>query len=299
VRSGQQIPPFYDPMGAKLSAWGETREEARRRLVDGLADTALFGVANNRGFLIDCLEAETMAAGEATTAFLAESGLGSARALAPSREALAAGAVLQVLAAGDDAHARSILVSPGLLDWWSAGVPRTRLSYRPEAAHHPFDVTVAARGGDHYDVTIADAESTDEVAVEVLSRQPPEAALRLGGRRRRVLFLCADSRVHLTIGRETVVLDDLLTGPPAAEDEAGSGRVVAPMHGSVVEIVVAVGETVRVGARVAVVEAMKMQHALTAGVDGEVTAVAVKVGQQVAAGDLLVEIAELDPDGAE
>ena len=70
LRTGQDVSPFYDPMIAKIIAYGEDRQTALRRLVRALENTVLFGVPNNRRFLIDVLGREDFAAGAATTAFI-------------------------------------------------------------------------------------------------------------------------------------------------------------------------------------------------------------------------------------
>ena len=70
IEDGSDILPFYDSMIAKLIAYGTTREEARRKLVHGLAETVALGVATNAGFLRRCLEHPTFVAGAATTDFV-------------------------------------------------------------------------------------------------------------------------------------------------------------------------------------------------------------------------------------
>src|SRR5690606_9207306 len=72
IIEGGEVSAFYDPMLAKIIAWGETREQARRRLVKAVADTRIFGVRTNRAFLLQALEAPAFAVGEATTAFVEE-----------------------------------------------------------------------------------------------------------------------------------------------------------------------------------------------------------------------------------
>jgi geranyl-CoA carboxylase alpha subunit len=73
-------------------------------------------------------------------------------------------------------------------------------------------------------------------------------------------------------------------------DEAGGGRVTAPMHGRLLEILVAPGDTVHAGDRLAVLEAMKMQHALVAEIDGTIGEIAVEAGAQIAADDPILDI---------
>jgi geranyl-CoA carboxylase alpha subunit len=71
LRSGSEIPPFYDSMIAKLVSHGATRDEARGKLICGLEQTAALGVTTNQAFLISCLRHPAFAMGEATTAFIA------------------------------------------------------------------------------------------------------------------------------------------------------------------------------------------------------------------------------------
>ncbi|HVS64294.1 MAG TPA: biotin carboxylase N-terminal domain-containing protein [Thermoanaerobaculia bacterium] len=292
VASGQHVSADYDPLLAKVIAWGRDREQARRRLVDGLAGTALFGVASNRGFLIECLEHDTFVAGEATTAFLEETRIGEPAAgleLDHDRDLSVAGAVLVFLAARDTAHARSLIVSPQLLDWGSSGLPRVRQRYRFAAgeAH----LSVLALGRDRYQVDgRVDGEDVAS-EVEVLGRSAPDAELRIDGRRRRVLHHVEhEHRVHVSLGARTATFENLAASVEAVGEAQGGGRVVAPMHGTVVEVYVAPGDEVSIGMRIATVEAMKMQHELLAEVDGVVAEIAVEDGQQVAAGDLIAVI---------
>ena len=71
LQSGSEIPPYYDSMIAKLVSHGATRDEARRKLIFGLEQTAAFGVTTNQAFLAACLRHPVFAAGEATTSFIA------------------------------------------------------------------------------------------------------------------------------------------------------------------------------------------------------------------------------------
>jgi len=71
ILTGAQITPFYDPLLAKVIAYGEDREESRRRLIRGLVNSSALGIATNKEFLIQILEEQEFIDGEATTAFIA------------------------------------------------------------------------------------------------------------------------------------------------------------------------------------------------------------------------------------
>jgi len=98
-----------------------------------------------------------------------------------------------------------------------------------------------------------------------------------------------DAVYVLRNGRQTVVR----TAPPARYDAEGAegGAVTAPMHGKLLALLVANGETVRKGQRLAILEAMKMEHALVAPVDGVVADVLASPGKQVAEGATVLVIA--------
>jgi 3-methylcrotonyl-CoA carboxylase alpha subunit len=69
-REGDSITPFYDPLVAKVIAWGESREEARQKLISALRVFEIEGIKNNRDFLIACLADEVFAAGDISTVFI-------------------------------------------------------------------------------------------------------------------------------------------------------------------------------------------------------------------------------------
>src|SRR6185503_7746356 len=70
VTAGLEITPFFDPLLAKVIAWGEDREEARRRLIAALEGTVLLGLATNQSFLLDILASDFFASGETHTTTL-------------------------------------------------------------------------------------------------------------------------------------------------------------------------------------------------------------------------------------
>ncbi|MCY4397614.1 MAG: acetyl-CoA carboxylase biotin carboxylase subunit [Rhodospirillaceae bacterium] len=285
VESGQTVSPFYDPMIAKVIAHGDSREIARRRLIRALAETAAFGLTTNKRFLIDCLENESFARGEATTAFIEEQF--SDDDLAPSGPdfaVAAAAAALKFLAGRDDALSDSLNVSPELLNWASAGTLESRCGLT--AGETAFDLSISPSGLRDYTVR----EDGKSVSVHVVSLEESRAILAVGGAQRQLLFHAEGDVLHLSeAGRDYRF--DLDRSAASLHDEQSGGRVVAPMHGKILEIAVEPGDTVARGDRLLVIEAMKMQHEIVAPAAGAIAGVLQQAGIQVAAGDPLVDIA--------
>ena len=176
VASGQSVSPFYDPMIAKVIAHGPTRDIARRKLAQALADTAVFGLTTNKRFLIECLENDSFADGGATTAFIAEQfTAGDLAVRQPDIGTAAAAAVLHFLADRDGAHARSVGVSPELLNWTSAGTLVSRYQY--VFGDLVFDLSVSPTGMDSY--IVRDGET--DMSVIVVSRADTRAVLIVDG----------------------------------------------------------------------------------------------------------------------
>jgi geranyl-CoA carboxylase alpha subunit len=281
IGEGAEISPFYDPMIAKIIAHGSTREEARRRLIHGLEDSTVFGLPTNRDFLIDILKHEVFAAGKATTAFLVEDFPAAARERAvPTVSQAALAAVLQWRAAREALAAKTVALSPELFDWASAGHRQGRFLY--EAGE--FEVT--ALGGERYRVH---AEGRD-FAVEILASSDGIARVRLDGVALSCRYHADGGHLALALDGRQFAFENQLLRIKGAEDAAQGGHVRAPMHGRILRLHVETGVDVREGAPLAVLEAMKMEHEVTAGVAGRVIAVHVAIGDQVAANSILIEI---------
>ena len=278
---GAEISPFYDPMMAKLIAHGQTREEARRRLIHRLEETLVFGLPTNRDFLIDILKHEVFAAGKATTAFLSEDFAATdlERAI-PTRAQAALAAVLQYRGARDAAAAMAVVLNSELLDWASAGHRQSRFLY--DAG----DFSVTALGGDGYRVT---SDGTDFM-VEILACAEGMARVRLDGVALSCCYHAESGRLELALDGRLFAFENQLLHIKGAEDAVQGGHVRAPMHGRILRLHVEAGADVREGASLAVLEAMKMEHEVTAAVAGRVIAVHVAIGDQVAANSILIEI---------
>jgi len=288
IATGGEVSPFYDPMLAKVIAFGETREIARRRLVEALKDTVFFGTKTNKAFLVDCLSRDTFIEGQATTAFIGdefgEAGFGEDT---PSFADAALAAVLELELATDRTMETSVRVAPQLRNWTSAGLLASRKQYA--FGETLFDLTLFPTSGKIYHV--AGVEET--LTATVVSRTSDSAHIEIDDTQHVVRFLASgNGGFHLAIEGRTWLFVDLISQAGVTEEEGGGGRVTAPMHGQMLDVFVASGDVVSKGQRLAVLEAMKMQHEILAEVDGTVVGVYVSAGQQVPTDELMIEIEE-------
>jgi len=291
VATGTQISPWYDPMVAKIISHGETRDAARLNLIRALEGTALFGVANNRDFLVEVLRRPDFAEGRATTAFLEEQGEALFAAGSQAADAAVA-ALLEYTLAGEAALAASVGVSPRLLGWSSAG--RLISRYRYALGGEPADFAVSPGPGSAVEVGGAGSAWR----MRILAREDHRVRVAIDDRIVDVLFhLSRPGVIHVSVDGRAARFENLRESVADAQ-EAGGGRVTAAMHGLITEIAVAPGATVSRGTRLLVLEAMKMQHEVCAEIDGVVTAVHCEAGRQVAADELILEIEPADDGGA-
>ncbi|MEN6543466.1 acetyl-CoA carboxylase biotin carboxylase subunit [Parvibaculum sp.] len=287
LREGQEISPFYDPMIGKVIAWGHDRDEARRRLIRALEETAVFGPVTNKDFLVAILAHPRFAAGEATTAFLPENfGEAALQKVHPSRAQAAIAAVLQFRSTRDRLAAKAVALTPHLRDWASAGQLVSRFSYMLDE-EAPAEFRVSALGRETYRVE----EGAGAHTIEVLNDQQGVARVLIDNVQKTVRLVAADNgRLHLAVDGRSFLFDNLLLKGTGADEAASSGSVLAPMHGKILRLHVAVGHAVSEGQPLVVLEAMKMEHEINATVNGKVTAVNVAEGDQVPANTLIIEI---------
>ncbi len=286
IASGQDISPYYDPMVAKIIASGPNRETARLRLVEALKNTVLFGVANNRDFLLACLEKERFIRGEATTAFIGEEfAAGAIRAASPSFADSAIAAVVELALEYRSLQAETVMVAPQLRNWSSAGPLLSRRRYEHGETVH--DLAIMALGDERYEVF----DGEQSTRVELVSLDGDSAHVVLSGSQHLVRYSAPrPGLLHLSVDGRAADYRDQIRLDGIAAAGGGSGQVLAPMHGLLLEVRVGEGDRVAAGQTLAVLEAMKMHYEIVAEVDGEVSAVLASAGSQVAADDLLLEI---------
>jgi len=290
VRAGDEISPHYDPMLAKLIVHGEDRPAALRRLAEALSEYEIVGVATNVAFLKRIIAHEAFASGNVDTGLIARhqdalfpeaAPVGDdtllAAALAETR-ALVAERAAAARASGDP-HSPWHAVDP----WWM------------NSAQHAFFCSFAAGEARH---DIAVRRVSDGWSVQLPAG---ETAVRVTERDGRLVIATPAAEFAATVvpvGEERHVFchgaqQRLLVVDPlahAGEEEAHGGHLMAPMSGTVVAVMVKVGDRVGKGTPLLILEAMKMEHTIVAPAAGVVAAVNFRPGDRVTEGADLVDI---------
>ncbi len=287
IQKGQEVSQFYDPMLAKVIAYGDTRNIAIRRLSSAVQDTVLLGVNNNKLFLKNVLNHPVFIEGEATTAFI-EQHFNDDFSMAetkPTSKTLARAAVLYYL--------NNALKEPSdfKLDWTSSAPLNFALNLEFDGEAYLLHLSTDFFGCDKFKVTVND---------EVIEIQQLEAALNATqGRcvfvedniRNTYSYFFDDQRLYLDDGLGHFIFDDTSQKPAVLEQGEGSGQIKASMDGAIVDVLAKVGQTVTKGQTLVVLEAMKMEHQLKSQSDGVVESINVEIGQQVKSKQLLMNLA--------
>jgi len=286
IQKGQEVSQFYDPMLAKVIAYGDTRNTAIRRLSSAVQDTVLLGVNNNKLFLKNVLNHPVFIEGEATTAFIEQhfSDDFSMAETKPTSKTLARAAVLYYL--------NNVLneQSDFKLDWTSSAPLNFALNLEFDGEAYLLHLSTDFFGCDKFKVTVND---------EVIEIQQLEAALNVEqGRcvfvedniRNTYSYVFDDQRLYLDDGLGHFIFDDISQKPADLEQGEGSGQIKASMDGAIVDVLAKVGQTVTKGQTLVVLEAMKMEHQLKSSSDGVVESINVEIGQQVKSKQILMNL---------
>ncbi len=287
VREGDEVTVHYDPMIAKVIAWGRDRPAARARLAAALSETEIIGPANNVAFLAAVVSHPAYAAGEVDTGFIAR----HRETLVPQSEpagdeAVAFACLCELLHRKRAAEAHARRSADPFSPWhdtsgWRLNMEtQSRASLREGEREIPLTVHYKPDG---YVLDLPGGSMTArgklgpgaELHAELDGRHVSGAVLRRGTA---LTVLLHGARYDL---RRVDPLEE------AQSEEAGVGRMTAPMPGKIIKVHVSPGQNVLRGAPLIVLEAMKMEHSISAPADGKIARV------HYAAGDLVEEGAEL------
>ena len=269
VSEGDEVSPFYDPMLGKLIAWGEDREQARLRLLAMLDEFAIGGLKTNLSFLRRIIAHPAFAAAELDTGFI------------PRYED-------QLLPAAQPLPAA----------FWSAAAEAFNQSQPPRVRDDdpasPWSARNGFRTGLPAQTLLALACNGEQQVIHPSGNAATlcneQLVIEAGGVRRQHLAVRRADALYLRWNGELhcVRLHDPISAVDASH--TAQGGLTAPMNGSIVRVLVEIGQTVEAGAQLVVLEAMKMEHSLRAPHAGVVKALFFQEGEMVSEGAALVEL---------
>ncbi|WP_369133707.1 biotin carboxylase N-terminal domain-containing protein [Modestobacter sp. I12A-02662] len=288
---GSVVGTDYDPMLAKVIAWGPDRETARARLVRALGDTAVLGVVTNTTFLRDLLADPDVVAGRLDTGLIERRGEALTWSEPPPPHVYAAAALALQL----EAEPTGCLVDPWEVpSGWRLGEPAwTRLRLQA-AGGNPVDVRVRGLAA-AAEVRVGDGEPLPACA----SRDGDRLSVTVGAVSTRFTVVHSGGTVWLAVDGHVAALREHERLASTAASAASDGAVTAPMPGTVTLVQVSLGDQVEAGTPLLVVEAMKMEHVLTAPVAGTVTELPVTAGRPVRLDERVAVVTPLPPGGGE
>jgi propionyl-CoA carboxylase alpha chain len=291
--AGNEVGTHYDAMLAKLIVWAPTREQAARRLAGALSRSRLHGLITNRDLLVASLRHEAFLSGDVSTDFFE---LHPEVLTGNEVDVDAAAFAAAVMLAEHDRASRRVQHAAPVAWRNVVSQPQRTAFVVLEPARDPDDELVVEWFGGR--AGYAHATRDD---VTVVSASTTSVVLEIGGVRSQ--FDGVESAAGSGSPRELFV-----DGPHGSvrlrerprfvdpADVVEEGSLLAPMPGTVIGVPLEAGAAVTAGQTVLVLEAMKMQHTISAPTDGILTELAVGLGQQVSAGDVLAVVShELDP----
>ena len=283
VETGSEISTQFDPMIAKVIVHAPTRREAAGRLARVLETTEIQGLRTNRDFLVATLRTGEFLAGDTTTDFIER--VEPTRMREVTREELVEAAIAVAMEGQAQRRNQAKVLRSLPSGWRNSTMPMEQFSFRCGDD----EINLAYRL--HRDGRFRLLCDEQEHLIEAYDCGNGTVDLDDNGRRLQFTVQAhgSDWLVHSAAG--DLVLKEQARFPDSRLD-ANTGGLTAPMPGSVIATEVAAGASVTKGDLLLIMEAMKMEHRITAPRDGVIETVHVTIGDQVDNGQLLVSMAE-------
>lgn len=285
VREGDTISPFYDPMIAKMIVWGKDRTEALARMAQALSQYQIVGLSSNIAFLSRLIHSDAFANADLDTGLIARN---EAQLFPPARPAsvdVVALAVVSLLLSEKSGGSDPWQSSHG---WRMNSLMQRALQFGEEHHQHSVQVTYLADGWKlHTADTTADVRlasvsgsGSSDLVLKIADRTVTGTVVRDGEH-----FHVFSQGVHSDLHYSDALAH-------AGEAEAEGGRLTAPMPGKIVAVLVTKAQEVKKGDALLIMEAMKMEHTISAPHDGVIDDVLYAVGDQVTEGAQLLAFAQ-------
>jgi len=282
VRQGDTLSPFYDPMIAKVITHGSTREEALSAMRAALLETHISGTVTNTQFLTALCGHEEFKSGEVDTGLIEREISLLTKPLEPRTEILALAALCSL-----GLHERKSSLA-GHRNWGSSH-HMARLGFDGEELRIGVETNRVNRGLQH--IVMLD---TGPVRVEILAIEDDQISAKVDGKLTRATLFCKGGSLTIfsTIGSyEYSVIDPLDISVDGGQSD---GQIVAPMPGLIKQVNCKAGDKVEAGDSLIILEAMKMEHTLSAPRSGTIAELLVSKNDQVDEGAVLVVMEDDD-----
>ncbi|RZG78952.1 acetyl/propionyl/methylcrotonyl-CoA carboxylase subunit alpha [Acinetobacter sp. WCHAc060033] len=267
-----EISPFYDPMVAKVIAYGKTRQDAIRLLARAVDDCVLLGVNSNKQFLVNLLRHPIIVKGDTNTAFIQEHFQDDVSLHK------------QTLGLEHLAIAAALFTNASSQSSWNTGIA---LSLPLKLKHDEQQLQVSVkRDQNQVEVDICGQTS----AIQILEQTAQKLVYDVNGVRRSIDYVLDRNNLFLDAVNGNIAIENATYAPPETSDVAGDGKIRAPMDGAIINILVNAGDTVTKGQTLLILEAMKIQQQIKSDVDGVVEEIIGQVGQQVKKRQLVLNI---------
>ncbi len=279
IVEGQTISPFYDPMIAKVISKGKDREEAITKLRQSLLKTALFGIKNNRDFLISILSSVAFKSSEVNTSFLENNKFDASAVSLKEVEKAIIGAVIFIDLEAQENRMVSLGLEPELKGW--SNIKNLKYPLTLKVAEEVISIELAFKGLTSFDVL------NNGTVYKVAYKND---IIMIDGNEYPVFFSEVKNNTLFINISEFSFKAERVTSYLISHEIEDQGNVLAPMHGVIKEIFVSNGDKVEKGQIIFILEAMKMQHEVSATGTGLVSEVNVNEGDQVEAEQQLLNI---------
>lgn len=280
IVGGSVVSIHYDPMLAKVISYAPTRTRAAQLLADALARTRLHGLRTNRDLLVNVLRHPAFLAGATDTAFFTTHGLAELAGPLAAERTVRLAAVAATLAGAAQNRATATVLGRLPSGW------RNVISGNQHKAFRDADDTEHRVS---YRYTRTGLDLPDDKGIGLVSADPTRVVLTDHGVETAFTVARYGDQVYVDSARGSVGFTEVPRFPES-DSALEQGSLVAPMPGSVIRIGAALGDTVTAGQPLVWLEAMKMEHTITAPADGVITQLDVTVGQQVEVGAVLARV---------
>lgn len=267
-----EISPFYDPMVAKVIAYGETRTDAIRSLARAVEESVLLGVNSNKEFLVNLLRHPIVVKGDTNTAFIQEHFQDD---VSLNKQSLNLESLALVASLFTNASTQSS---------WNTGISLS-LPLKLRYDEQKIDLIVKRDG------SLVTVEACGETqSIDLLDQTAEQLIYVINGVRRKIDYAIEANVVYLDSANGNVAVENITYLPPEIAEVAGDGKIRAPMDGSIINVMVNAGDTVSKGQTLLILEAMKIQQQIKSDVDGVVGEIVGQVGQQVKKRQILLNV---------